>query len=481
MAYDYELLSIGCGPAGQRAAIQTAKLGRRVAVVERPNHVGGVCTNTGTVPSKTLRAAALDLTGLLQKDMYGDAYRVKTQITIEDLFWRTRRVIDRETEVIRDQLSRNHVDLLTGTARFIDEHTLDLGPEGGNRRVTAEHIVIAVGTTPVQPPDVEFDGRTVLDSDSILQLERIPATMTVVGAGVIGIEYASVFAAIGVRVTVIERLARLLSFVDAEIIEALQYHLRELRVSLRFSETVTAVTKNDDGRIITQLASGKLIPSDAVLYAAGRQGATESLELENAGLQADPRGRIEVNESYQTAKPHIYAVGDVIGFPSLASTSMEQGRLSACHAFGIEASSVPELFPYGIYSIPEISMVGRTEDELTEAGVPYEVGKANYREIARGQIIGDTTGLLKLIFHLDTHALLGVHIIGEGASELVHIGQAVLTFGGAIEYFVNTVFNYPTLAECYKTAAFDGINRLGVAPHEGLALTAQPGAATAVR
>jgi NAD(P) transhydrogenase len=460
MAYDYELISIGCGPAGQRAAIQTAKLGRRVAVVERPNQVGGVCTNTGTVPSKTLRAAALDLTGLLQKDMYGDAYRVKNQITIEDLFWRTRRVIDRETEVIRDQLSRNHVDLLTGTARFIDEHTLDLGPDGGNRRVTAEHVVIAVGTTPVQPADVEFDGRTVLDSDSILQLERIPATMTIVGAGVIGIEYASVFAAIGVRVTVIERQARLLSFVDAEIVEALQYHLRELRVSLRFSETVTAVTRNADGRIVTQLASGKLIPSDAVLYAAGRQGATADLDLANAGLEADSRGRIAVSDTYQTAQPHIYAVGDVIGFPSLASTSSEQGRLAACHAFGVEARTMASLLPFGIHTIPEISTVGRNEEELTDQAVPYVVGLARYREIARGQISGDTHGMLKLLVAPDTRQVLGVHIFGSAAAELVHVGQAVIAMGGTVDYLIDTVFNYPTFAEAYKVAALDAMNRL---------------------
>jgi NAD(P) transhydrogenase len=460
MAYDYELLSIGCGPAGQRATIQTAKLGRRVAVIERPNHVGGVCTNTGTVPSKTLRAAALDLTGLQQKDMYGDAYRVKSQITIDDLFWRTRRVIDRETEVIRDQLSRNRVDLLTGTARFVDEHTLDLGPESGNRRVTAEHIVIAVGTTPAQPPDVEFDGRTILDSDSILQLEKIPATMTVVGAGVIGIEYASVFAAIGVRVTVIERQARLLSFIDAEIIEALQYHLRELRVSLRFSETVTAVTKSSDGRILTQLASGKMIPSDAVLYAAGRQGATNDLDLGNAGLEADSRGRIAVSETYQTAKPHIYAVGDVIGFPSLASTSSEQGRLAACHAFGVEARSMAALLPFGIYTIPEISTVGRNEEELTDQAVPYVVGLARYREIARGQISGDTHGMLKLLVAPDTRNVLGVHIFGSAAAELVHVGQAVIAMNGTVDYLIDTVFNYPTFAEAYKVAALDAMNRL---------------------
>jgi NAD(P) transhydrogenase len=460
MAYDYELLSIGCGPAGQRAAIQTAKLGRRVAVVERPNGIGGVCTNTGTLPSKTLRAAALDLTGLLQKDMYGDAYRVKTQITIEDLFWRTKRVIDRETEVIRDQLSRNRVDMLTGTASFVDEHTLDLGAEGGNRRVTAEKIVIACGTTPAHPADVDFDGRTVLDSDSILQLDHIPSTMTVVGAGVIGIEYASVFAAIGVRVTVIERLPRLLSFIDAEIIEALQYHLRELRVSLRFSETVTAVHRNEDGRILTHLASGKMIPSDTVLYAAGRQGATDALNLGNAGLEADTRGRITVNESYQTTQPHIYAVGDVVGFPSLASTSSEQGRLAACHAFDVPARSMATLLPFGIYTIPEISTVGRNEEELTEQAIPYVVGLARYREIARGQISGDTHGMLKLLIAPDTREVLGVHIFGSAASELVHVGQGVIALGGTVDYLIDTVFNYPTFAEAYKVAALDAMNRL---------------------
>jgi NAD(P) transhydrogenase len=460
MACDYELLVIGCGPAGQRAAIQAAKLGRRVAVVERANGVGGVCTNTGTLPSKTLRAAALDLTGLLQKGMYGDAYRVKTQVTVDDLFWRTHRVIDRETEVIRDQLSRNHVDLLTGTARFVDANTVDLGPEGGNRRVTAENIVIACGTTPAHPPDVDFDGRSVLDSDSVLQLEKIPATMTVVGAGVIGIEYASVFAAIGVRVTVIERQPRLLSFIDAEIIEALQYHLRELRVSLRFSETVTAVTRNDDGRIVTQLASGKLIPSDAVLYAAGRQGATDALDLPAAGLAADSRGRIEVNASYQTSQPHIYAVGDVIGFPSLASTSSEQGRLAACHAFGVETRTMAALLPFGIYTIPEISTVGRNEEELTDQAVPYVVGLARYREIARGQISGDTNGMLKLLVAPETREVLGVHIFGSCAAELVHVGQAVIAMGGTVDYLIDTVFNYPTFAEAYKVAALDAMNRL---------------------
>jgi NAD(P) transhydrogenase len=286
----------------------------------------------------------------------------------------------------------------------------------------------------------------------------------VVGAGVIGCEYASIFAALGVRVTLIDQRARLLPFVDAEIIDALAYQLRQNRVTLRLGETVSGMEPIEDEhgpRVRIHLASGKQIITEKALHSIGRSGATDGLNLPAAGLTADGRGRLTVNDDYQTTVPHIYAVGDVIGFPSLASTSMEQGRLAACHALGIESNSVPGLFPYGIYTIPEISMVGRTEEELTELGVPYEVGKANYREIARGQIIGDLSGLLKLIFHIETRALLGVHIIGEGASELVHIGQAVLAYGGRIDYFVQTVFNYPTLAECYKVAAFDGVNRLG--------------------
>jgi NAD(P) transhydrogenase len=287
--------------------------------------------------------------------------------------------------------------------------------------------------------------------------------LTVVGAGVIGLEYASIFATLGVRVTLIDKRHRLLPFVDAEIIETLAYHLRENRVTLRLGEEVSGmelITDQAGDRVKIKLASGKQVVTDAALYSVGRTGATSTLNLEAAGLAADNRGRLAVNQYFQTQADHVYAVGDVIGFPSLASTSMEQGRLAACHAFNLKTTSVPELFPYGIYAIPEISMVGRNEEELTEQGVPYEVGKAHYREIARGQIIGDTTGLLKLIFHLDTHELLGVHIIGEGASELIHIGQAVLSFGGRIEYFVNTVFNYPTLAECYKVAALDASNKL---------------------
>ena len=482
--YDFDMLVIGSEPAGQRAAIQAAKLNKRTALVERKTVIGGVCINTGTIPSKTLREAVLHLSGYRLRSLYGASYSVKQHITMEDLLFRTDHVVRHEIDVTRHQLMRNQVEVFTAEAAFEDPHTLRLlesDTRGAHttRELRADYIVIATGTEATHDPNIPFDGHRVCGSDDILRLDRLPRSLTVVGAGVIGLEYASLFAALGVRVTVIDKRQRLLPFVDSEIIDMLVYHLREDRVTLRLGEEVSRIEPITDiygDRVRIHLASGKQVVTDAALYSVGRTGATAALNLDAAGLNVDPRGRLPVDANYRTSVPHVYAVGDVIGFPSLASTSMEQGRLAACHAFGVDASSVPALFPYGIYSIPEISMVGKTEDELTEAGVPYEVGKAHYREIARGQILGDSTGLLKLLFHLDTHALLGVHIIGEGASELVHIGQAVLTFGGAIEYFVNTVFNYPTLAECYKTAAFDGINRLGVAPHEGLSLTAQPGA-----
>ena len=465
--YDYDLLVIGSGPAGQRAAIQAAKLNKRVAIVERRAVIGGVCTNTGTIPSKTLREAVLHLSGFRERGFYGDSYAVKQNITMQDLLFRTDQVIRHEIDVTRSQLQRNRVEVLEAVASFVDAHTVRLTYVDGRgyRDVQAQFVIIAVGTTATQDANIPFDGRQIFVSDDILHLDRLPRTLTVVGAGVIGCEYASIFATLGVRVTLVDQRNRLLPFVDAEIADALSYHMRENRVTLRLGETVSHMEPVHDehgDRVRIVLTSGKQIITDKALHSIGRTGATDSLNLAAAGLTADNRGRLEVSDDYQTKVPHIYAVGDVIGFPSLASTSMEQGRLATCHAFGVEANSVPELFPYGIYTIPEISMVGRTEQELTELGVPYEVGKANYKEIARGQIIGDSTGLLKLLFHQEQRSLLGVHIIGEGASELVHIGQAVLAFGGRIEYFVQTVFNYPTLAECYKTAAFDGINRLGL-------------------
>jgi len=465
--YEYDLLVIGSGPAGQRAAIQAAKLNKRVAIVEKRAVLGGVCINTGTIPSKTLREAVLHLSGYRERGVYGAAYAVKQNISMDDLLFRTDHVIRHELDVTRHQLMRNRVELLAAEAAFVDPHGLRLHyVDGrGQRDVTAAAVVIATGTHATRDSHIPLDERNIFISDDILRLDRLPRTLTVVGAGVIGCEYASIFAALGVRVTLIDKRSRLLPFVDFEIIDALVYHLRQNRVTLRLNEEVSGIEPIRDERgerVKICLASGKQIVTEKALYSIGRTGATDILELEAAGLAADSRGQLKVNAHYQTDVPHIYAVGDVIGFPSLASTSMEQGRLAACHAFGVEAKSVPALFPYGIYTIPEISTVGRNEEELTQQGIPYEVGKAQYREIARGQIIGDSTGLLKLIFHLETRELLGVHIIGEDASELVHIGQAVLAFGGKIEYFVNTVFNYPTLAECYKTAAFDGVNRLGI-------------------
>ena len=464
--YDYDMLVIGSGPAGQRAAIQAAKLDKRVAIVERREVVGGVCLNIGTIPSKTLREAVLYLSGYRERGIYGESYTVKQDIKMQDLLLRTDYVMRNEIEVTRHQLMRNRVELIGAEASFVDANTVRLAyvDGGGHRDIKAANVVIAAGTSATEAEHIPFDGRLIFTADHILELEILPRTLTIVGAGVIGLEYASIFATLGIRVTLVEKFPRMLPFVDSEIVEALTYHLRERRVTIRLGEEVSDIQPIKDQRgerVKIHLASGKQIVSDQALYSIGRSGATQALSLGNAGLASDDRGRLQVNSHYQTDVPHVYAVGDVIGFPSLASTSMEQGRMASCHAFGVEAHSVPELFPYGIYAIPELSMVGRTEEELTEEGVPYEVGKAQYKEIARGQIIGDVTGLLKLIFHLDTRELLGVHIIGEGASELIHIGQSVLAFGGTVDYFVDTVFNYPTLAECYKTAAFDGINRLG--------------------
>jgi NAD(P) transhydrogenase len=464
--FEYDLIVIGSGPAGQRAAIQGVKLRKRVAIVERKTVVGGVCINTGTIPSKTLRETVMHLSGYRERSIYGESYTVKQDISMSDLLFRADHVIRHEIDVTRAALQRNHVETISAEASFIDAHTLRLKMLDTNtvRDVTADKVVIATGTHATRDAKIPLDGQHVFISDDILKLEKLPRTLAIVGAGVIGCEYATMFSALGVRVTVIDKRNQLLPFVDYEVGDALAYHLRQNKATLRLGEEVSRIEPFQDEhghtRVRIHLGSGKQMVTDKALFSIGRTGATNRLNLPAAGVNADDRGRIKVNEHYQTDVPTIYAVGDVIGFPSLASISMEQGRLAACHAFGIETKSAPQLFPYGIYTIPEISTVGKNEEELTEAGVPYEVGKAHYREIARGQIIGDNTGMLKLIFHQDTRELLGVHIIGEGASELIHIGQAVLAFNGTVDYFVNTAFNYPTLAECYKTAAFNGINRL---------------------
>jgi NAD(P) transhydrogenase len=458
--HDFDLVVIGSGPGGQKAAIAAAKLDRNVAVVERPAMLGGVCLNTGTIPSKTLREAILYLTGVDQREVYGQAYRVKDEITIADLTARTQHVVGRENDVVRSQLSRNRVAIIPGTARFLGPHEIEVDDGGGRtRKISADKVVIATGTRPARPDSVAFDDRTVIDSDGIINLQRVPRSMVVAGAGVIGIEYASMFAALGTKVTVVERRDRMLEFCDLEVVEALKYHLRDLAVTFRFGETVTAVETRAEGAIAF-LGSGKKIPADTVLYSAGRQGMTGELALEAAGLSADNRGRIKVDEFFRTDVPHIYAVGDVIGFPALAATSMEQGRLAAHHAFGEPVHMAHMLQPIGIYSIPEISFIGRTEDQLTADCVPFEVGVSRYRELARGQIIGDSYGVLKLLISPDDGKLLGVHVFGTGATELVHIGQAVMGCGGTVEYLVDAVFNYPTLAESYKVAALDATNKM---------------------
>jgi len=460
VSVEYDLVAIGSGPAGQKAAIQAAKLGKRVAVLERGRMVGGVCVNTGTIPSKTLREAVLYLTGLSHRFAYGQSYRLKDELTIDDLLSRARDVIEAENDVIRDQLRRNRVELIHGTGRFVEPHVLAVDtPDDVEHRLEASVVVIAVGTTPTHPAGVEFDGGTVLDSDGILNLGRIPASLVVVGAGVIGIEYASMFAALGTKVTVVERHTRLLEFCDAEIVEGLQYHLRELGVIFRFNEEVVGVIGHDGGAA-TELASGKRIPADTVLYSAGRRGAVDALDLDKIGIEPDERGRIAVDDRYRTVVPGVYAVGDVIGFPSLAATSAEQGRLAACDAFDHDAHSIGVILPVGIYTIPEISYVGATEEELTNEAIPYEVGISRYRELARGQIIGDRHGLLKLLVGVPDRRVLGVHVFGTGATEVVHIGQAVMINEGTVDALVDTVFNYPTLAESYKVAALDVTNKL---------------------
>lgn len=457
---NYDLLVIGTGPAGQKAAVQAAKLGKRVGIIERKAVVGGVCINTGTIPSKSLREAVLYLSGFRQRTLYGAGYRVKATITIEDLIFRATHVITNEIRIVQDQMRRNSVDMIYGTASFMDPHRLRVQQVSGTVEHTAHFIVIAVGTEPARPPEIPFDEESIIDTDGLLALKRLPQSIVIVGGGVIGTEYASILATMGVPVILIDKRPRLLEFVDTEIIDALQRQMKEIGVTLYHEEEVVGIQKEPAGQITVTLQKAKPISAGTLMYAIGRVGATRELQLEHVGLTPDSRGRLTVNEHFQTAVPHIYAAGDVIGFPALASTSMQQGRHAVCHAFGQPDRTDNALLPYGIYSIPEISMVGRTEEDLAHAGMPFGVGVARYREIARGQIIGDETGMLKLLFHRQTRELLGVHIIGEGATELIHVGQAVMAYHGKIDYFIDTVFNYPTLAECYKVAALDGINRL---------------------
>jgi NAD(P) transhydrogenase len=460
---DLDLLVIGSGPGGQRAAVQGAKLGKRVAVAERRNRVGGVSIHTGTIPSKTLRQAILeDLARRPYETIDPLRPREQERQAARYIMDRTAQVVADETALIREQLRRNDIGLITGEASFVDTHTVCIDDDGHVQDVSAENIVIAVGTCPARPPGVEFDDHHVIDSDGVLQLdEDAPRTMTVVGAGVIGVEYVSMFAALGTKVTLVDARDRLLPYLDDEISVALQYLLRRRSVTFRFGEEVTAV-KIEGDRVVTHLASGKQLPSETVLYATGRQGATAGLGLEKIGIEPDKRGRIAIDECFRTKVPHIYAVGDVAGPPGLAATAMEQGRIATMHAFGEEIRSLPELIPIGIYSVPEISFVGRTEQELTEAAVPYVSGIARWSELAKGLMTRDTDGFLKLLVSTEDRRILGVHVIGSGATDLVHIGQAVMGGEGTIDFLLTAVFNYPTFAESYKVAALDAMNRINL-------------------
>jgi NAD(P) transhydrogenase len=462
MSYDFDLVSIGSGPAGQRAAVQAAKLGKRAAVVEKRRCVGGVCVDTGTIPSKTLREAVVSYASLIGRGDRAAGTRQEGRPSAPQLLAGVERVVTREIEVIEDQLRRNDVGVLPGEAAFEDPHTLLIRSDQGTRRISAANIVIAVGTEPAAPPGVQPDGEVILTTDHIVHLSHLPRTLAVVGAGVIGVEYASMFAAVGVAVTLVERRDRILDFLDHEIVDELIHQMRSRNVTVRFGEAVAslAVSAEPPARAVLNLESGKRIVADMVLFSAGRVAATGSLNLAAAGLAADDRGRLTVDACFRTAVPHIFAAGDVIGYPSLAATSSEQGRLAACAALGVEAGALGAHFPVGIYAIPEISMVGAPEHELTAQKIPYETGVARYREIARGQILGDHSGMFKMLFHREDRRLLGIHCIGTGATELVHVGQAVLGLGGGLDYFLKTVFNYPTLAECYKVAALDAANKL---------------------
>ncbi|MEO1584579.1 MAG: Si-specific NAD(P)(+) transhydrogenase [Planctomycetota bacterium] len=465
----YDLCVIGSGPAGQRAAIQAAKLGKSVVVIERGRDLGGVAVNTGTIPSKALREAILQVAGRTVAAPTTRDFAAARDALFSNLIRACQRVIAAEVNITADQFRRNNIEAIHGTASFEDPQCVTVTHQRGSDRIKADHFLIAVGTRPARPDSIPFDEHNIITSDQIHELPDAPHSMIVVGGGVIGTEYASMMQALGVKTTIIEGRDRLLDFVDAEITEALQFHLRQAGATLRLGEKVTKINKIDaiegsrtSDNIMAEavLESGKTIRADALLYAVGRQGSTEALTLDNAGLEADHRGRIPVNETYQTTQPHIYAAGDVIGFPALASTSYEQGRVAACHMFGQRFDNVHDLLPYGIYAVPEISMVGWTESQLTKEGIPYESGVASYKEIARGQLLGDDIGMLKLLIHQDSHTVLGVHALGTGATELIHIGQAAIAFKATAEYFVDTVFNYPTLAEAYKVAAYNALNKL---------------------
>ena len=462
----YDLIVIGSGPAGRRAAVQAAKLGKSVLVVDKGRRVGGVSVHTGTIPSKTLRETVLNLTGWRERGFYGRAYRVKKDLSSEDLRARLDKTLEHEVDVLEHQFARNGVQICHGVAKFLDPHQVEVATPAGERMTFgADKVMIAVGTRPYRPPHIPFDGVCIFDSDEILELQRLPRSLTVVGAGVIGVEYATIFSALDVPVTLVEARSTILDFIDRELIEEFVHDLRDRGMAIRFGQAVESIAC-DKGKPVVTLTGGRQIHSDMLLYAAGRMGAVHGLGLEDIGVAVDERGRIKVDpRTLQTEVGNVYAGGDVIGFPSLASTSMEQGRIAACHAFGAPLQAPPEFFPYGVYAVPEISTVGMSEEEVRQRGIAYECGVARFRETSRGHIMGLNTGMMKLIFSIKTRRLLGVHILGEGATELIHIGQAVLNLKGAVDYFIENTFNYPTLAEAYKIAGLDAWNRMPPLAH----------------
>lgn len=463
---EYDLVVIGSGPGGQKAAIQAAKIGKRTAIVEACPRIGGVCLHDGTVPSKSFREAILHLSGYRERSHYGEAYRVKHNIEMSDLTNRCDGIIEDVEQTIRSQLIRNNIEIYEGIGSLVDKNTVKVSKGKKEQLLSANFVMIATGTRPWHPPGFEFDDQTILDSDTILHMKRLPSSLSIVGGGVIGCEYGSMFASLGLKVTVVEQRESILSFVDRELIDCLVYKLREQKASIIVNDKVVRCAKSPDGRAVTYLESGKRIVTSALLVSAGRIGNVEKLNLDLVGVKASSRGLLKVNEHYQTEVPNIYAVGDVIGSPALASTSLEQGRRAACHMFNLRDRGFDLPLPYGIFTIPEIGMVGKTEHELSASKIPYEIGIARFSEVDRGKIIGENSGVLKVLFHRHTLQVLGVHIIGDSASELVHIGQTVMGFNGGIDYLAQTVFNYPTLAQAYKTAALDGMNK--VVATEGL-------------
>lgn len=458
--YDYDLLIIGSGPGGQKAAIQAAKLGKRAAVIDYSPYLGGVCLHDGTIASKSFREAILHLSGYRERSHYGKAYRVKNNVEMADLTGRCSGITSDIEQTIRSQLIRNNVEIIPGFGSFLSEHEVRVKIGAKEQILSSKNIIIATGTRPRRPESFEFDGEIILDSDGILHMQKLPKSICIVGGGVIGCEYGSMFSALGIKVTIVEARDRVLGFVDQELIDNLVYTLRAQKATIITNDKVTKTAISPDGRAVTYLESGKRIVSERLLISAGRMPNIEKLNLDLLNIHRDERSNIVVNENYQTNIPHIYAVGDVIGMPALASTSLEQGRKAACHAFGLTEPETKCELPYGIFTVPEIGMVGKTEQQLSSEKVPYEVGISRFSEVEKGKIVGDDIGVLKILFHRNTRKVLGVHMIGHDATEHIHLGQLVMSFDGTIDHLAHNIFNYPSLCQAYKTAALDGLNKV---------------------